>query len=942
MAEELKRSRPSGYVDINEGPRAWVPRMPTLLAGVEFKPFAVPVLVDTPRGVPAAPGAPLVTAARVVEHDIRQNKASLGAAAYAVAMESKSEIKTTVAAAESVIRGVDRRPEPVDKRSTKERYDALRLVEFTTLVAEVRGPTLTDGEISWMAPDKGELTLYKGTPWCKKYHDHSYEKGIYALWAAAGTGKSEKLIDLIIRKYLEFKVAADKLKCKATFLYVSHRRTLAKNKEIDIGEKLRAVFPDFKVVSHIDNREDKIGELDADLVIISPQKLRYLTKGWYYSVILDEFTSIMAEMSSCYHKTKAGPTVRVNSEMLIQLVRGAHGPIFCMDQNFDERFTWFCDLNPTLPVYMVRNTAKIWQTKGIRVYMAKPCKGKRDIKLAHAAIRNDLIHGKNLVIVTQSVKEAEHVLMYAKDVGVSQDEILYYSGERKDNQDELNWINEVITERQPRILMYSQVMTAGVNISVEHFDKMFVIYNPTTSCSRDLVQQMCRVRWLRDNLVWIVGRSTKGTAETNLRKLLDCRRWTRAHIAADAVVRKPTRMPSTYTNLYEADLPTYVPNYTTGKMEEVHGKSETLQCMNIIEANRSHNDMHGELQKYILEALCDEIYEHTIQEMSDLYYVQERYVEVVEWRECTAMYKKWTGHMYIRDWYFDVASNQYMVEAKDIKANEIKAMTDAKVAKDREARAALVKAEMAGRSTKADGIAMRKTRFLERYVSEYIDLDTCKVTLSADKAMFQLGRIGPVNSPGNVHDYVIDGNHILAVSDALHYKLKLAQYIEEGEEVALRDGIYWDEKDGKLSDSSIRVDLFIGALNAISTSLWYENVPIVGNRRSIVERGFTNSQVKALRAWMVSPSVLSKITELKLANHREETPDLNQNALTVLKKMGEQFGYTLTHDGKANKTKATLHWFAYPPCKVGKDAWDTTAKALIAHRWLLRRLRRAV
>src|SRR3989338_3753577 len=86
-----------------------------------------------------------------------------------------------------------------------------------------------------------------------------------------------------------------------------------------------------------------------------------------------------------------------------------------------------------------------------------------------------------------------------------------------------NWLIS-IPRFQLRSLFFTSSLVSGVDINVEHFDKVFVYANPRTNCARDVHQMIGRIRYIRTQhlIYFIKGQSgNKPTTVTEVMKYMN-------------------------------------------------------------------------------------------------------------------------------------------------------------------------------------------------------------------------------------------------------------------------------------------------------------------------------------------------------------------------------------------------------------------------------------
>ena len=225
--------------------------------------------------------------------------------------------------------------------------------------------------------------------------------------------------------------------------------------------------------------EAKITEKD-DFVIISAESLRQL-KNISSVLVMDEVTSSLAQMDSGLHKNLSD-----NQQMLIMLIRGSPKIVF-MDADIDARALVLLHLlRPKDVIHYQVNTIKkrtdwiAYQLDEITMYN----------QLSH-----DLGNGKNVKIICGSEKYGERYIepVVRSVVGVDKYRFYHSKGGKIDPQ-ELDDVN--LTWSKLQVLMFTSVVTQGLNFTDEHFHSIYVFGHSQSNPIREVKQMTGRVRKL--------------------------------------------------------------------------------------------------------------------------------------------------------------------------------------------------------------------------------------------------------------------------------------------------------------------------------------------------------------------------------------------------------------------------------------------------------------
>jgi hypothetical protein len=232
-------------------------------------------------------------------------------------------------------------------------------------------------------------------------------------------------------------------------------------------------------------------------------------------IIIDEITSILAQLHSKLHKNK----LKENHDEFENMIRNVD-KIIGMDADIDMRTIYMLEMlryhnNEEKQKGKVRlqiNTANkkyildenpIVKQQLNPLYRDKPIRGVRinTIEEAYAKIIQSVLEKKKLYIVLGCKNYGDILLKYLKKYKsiLPPEKIFFYNREEDDekikNLDCSTWNNAFI-------VMATSTITNGVNFADVHFDEMIVLSSSRSVYVRDLKQMMGRCRWLKHNLVY--------------------------------------------------------------------------------------------------------------------------------------------------------------------------------------------------------------------------------------------------------------------------------------------------------------------------------------------------------------------------------------------------------------------------------------------------------
>ena len=122
-------------------------------------------------------------------------------------------------------------------------------------------------------------------------------------------------------------------------------------------------------------------------------------------------------------------------------------------------------------------------------------------------IFNELNENHKIVIVSQSKQEIEALQIEIKKAYPNLSILIYTSMTSDKSKMELEDVNKIWVKCD--VLLYSPTIEAGVNFDTLHFNKIFGIIKPKTTCQRAFMQMLSRVRKTTNDEIYILNEDFK-------------------------------------------------------------------------------------------------------------------------------------------------------------------------------------------------------------------------------------------------------------------------------------------------------------------------------------------------------------------------------------------------------------------------------------------------
>ena len=293
-----------------------------------------------------------------------------------------------------------------------------------------------------------------------------------------GSGKSTMLDALLER------VGADK-----TVLVVTYRQSLALEHKRKLARKGFVSYLDADVTPQDLRRRDRtprvICQIESLHRLAQHPCMRYLTSG-FDIVVLDEVESLLRHFMS---PTVCNPLAEMQG--LADTLAATTTGVVTMDA------TWGSVTNAFLKQAGLRNLLVVNDYRGTET--ARTFTVTKDEATWSAQIRDDITAGRNVVVVSLSQERAMEVHRAAletfDDPRDAANLCLLHTSKTSDAVKAM-LIDVDALWSSKRVVIYTPTISAGVDFSTEHFDRMYLYLCPGSAAPMGALQMTERVRHL--------------------------------------------------------------------------------------------------------------------------------------------------------------------------------------------------------------------------------------------------------------------------------------------------------------------------------------------------------------------------------------------------------------------------------------------------------------
>jgi len=311
--------------------------------------------------------------------------------------------------------------------------------------------------------------------------DNNINKKCFCIKSTFDTGKTSFLLS-IINRYKRI-------------LLVSFRKSFT----YDIDKKFKQFGFNNYLEKNSYNSDRLIIQLESLLKleqtneVISENESECMVVPQYDLVILDEIVSILNQFSSDTIKSKSRETYDYLSNILLM-----SNKIIACDADFNNR-----------PYAFLRN---IFGSEKITVIHNNYVNNNKTLEILNNrdffndGIKEELDQNNKIIIISMTITDAEY---YSKVItNIYPDKKIYlYTGNSDDTikTKHLKNVNKYWEEAD--VIIYTSTIEAGVDYSVDEFNKIFSIIASDVASPRSFFQMLLRVRKISDNVISVLNPS---------------------------------------------------------------------------------------------------------------------------------------------------------------------------------------------------------------------------------------------------------------------------------------------------------------------------------------------------------------------------------------------------------------------------------------------------
>ena len=261
-------------------------------------------------------------------------------------------------------------------------------------------------------------------------------------------------------------------------IFITFRKTFSQN--------LKEIFPDFTLYTALTG---PIYQAMHPRLVIQVESLHRIVLDYGTPtdlVILDESESILEQFSS-------GLLKKFNSAFAIfsyLLQSAAH--VICMDANMsNQTYLTVTRLRPN-PDQLLHLNTYLNATEESYLFTF-------DENQWVGHLYEALLNSKKIVVVLNSLKEAEKTYVATTALFPTKKIKIYSSKSTPQEREDLNYVNEKWSQLD--VLIYTPTISAGVSYEIEHFDILFG-YFVNQSCTVETCRQMMgRIRSIKNHII---------------------------------------------------------------------------------------------------------------------------------------------------------------------------------------------------------------------------------------------------------------------------------------------------------------------------------------------------------------------------------------------------------------------------------------------------------
>lgn len=442
--------------------------------------------------------------------------------------------------------------------------------------------------------------LFNNNEISKSSNDDEINKpNILAITSTMGSGKTSLLKSILKYNAKEMRI-----------LYLSHRQTFTQSVFSFLGEHGFKNYMDTDYKYDLYKYDKVIVQLDSLTRLVNMNNSEI---SQYDMIIMDEIESLLSHLSS-----KTIGEKRRSITLILEDILMNSKYILALDADYNDRSNEFLKLiNPE-----VRIIVNHYKPKTRRFVF------NSNYELRIHQIFEDIKNNQNIVITTLSKNIADEIYNNIKQ-NFKDVKIMLYSSMTGD-KDKKELDNVATIWKQYQVLIYTPTISAGVDFSEDHFNRMYALICSGSCTPRDFIQMTGRIRKLGDQNIRCHIDKTIFNKKTNIYipELKEFENYLKTDFKNynDTIVNKNKKG----NNLFTIKPNIFMRTYAFNKLENYLSKSNFMKILKETIINKGHTYIYetkGESETLPIENIENNQNEVIINECEGSINVSEHHSE---------------------------------------------------------------------------------------------------------------------------------------------------------------------------------------------------------------------------------------------------------------------------------------------------------------------------
>ena len=359
-------------------------------------------------------------------------------------------------------------------------------------------------------------------------------------------------------------------------LYLSYRKSLADDFKKNMKDFL---FQDYRDCENIPKAPKIIVQFESIQKTMIHDKEHGYQIPQYDLVILDECESILRHISSSTFKSESKTKFKFLTHILSESKR-----IIALDGDMGERaYSFLSNYGNNLKII---NNIKLNQKT---FYIKKN-------KTAYTQLIHDSLQaGEKIVIASLTAQQCIYYNDYIKEHFPELNVSMYISNGDDDKALELKNIE---CWQDKDVVIYSPMVESGVDFSIKnHFDKLYTILCPKSTCASAFLQMCSRVRNFKSNDIYVLNEKLKVTDDVELLTYYEVEKSLYKDIQLDCEVVRHVHNNKVF---YKTESTEYNRVFIYNKMEAMNNDKSFFTCLYQLCEKKGHTIIDLEETKDVI------------------------------------------------------------------------------------------------------------------------------------------------------------------------------------------------------------------------------------------------------------------------------------------------------------------------------------------------------